>query len=83
MEFCLSAVVAFETMKYEFGERCRSGRLPQDRAITPLRKVDWPGNGMQNWMFSDQVAPTSDYWRRWVFIKDGKVVDLVSDYWWD
>ena len=34
--FCLSAVVAFETMKYEFGERGRSGRLRQDRAITSL-----------------------------------------------
>jgi hypothetical protein len=50
---------------------------------SPLRKVDWSGDGAQNWMFSNQVSPTSDYWRRWVFIKDGKVIDLVSDYWWD
>jgi hypothetical protein len=50
---------------------------------SPLNKVGWSSDGTQNWMFSSQVSPTSDYWRRWVFFKDGKVTQVINDYWWD
>ena len=49
----------------------------------PIRKIEWSADGTRNWMYTEQAAATSDYWRRWIFIKDGKVVVVIQDYWWD
>ena len=49
----------------------------------PLDKVDRWGGEIQNWRYTNQALPTSDYWRRWIFMKEGKVERVISDYWWD
>ena len=53
----------------------------------PLRKA--PSNqasGINHeemWFYSDRPDPTSNFWRRWVFLKNGKVVTVINDFWVD
>ena len=49
----------------------------------PIQVFDWPGDGMRNWVYTRGAADTSNYWRRWVMMKGGKVAFVVSDFWWD
>jgi hypothetical protein len=49
----------------------------------PLEKVEWDIDGAENWKYSTQVRATSNYSRRWVFIRDGEVTKVVRDFWLD
>lgn len=35
------------------------------------------------WAYSRGTSGTSNYWRRWIFVNDGKVESVVADFWWD
>jgi len=49
----------------------------------PLDKVYiWDGE-TETWRYTNQTVPTGNFHRRWLFIKDGKVERVISDYWWD
>lgn len=37
----------------------------------------------QVWKYSDQAGITDDFYRKWVIVKDGKVVKVFDDYWHD
>jgi hypothetical protein len=54
----------------------------EKRLGPPLIKVPWE-NGRTCWMYTRQRTGLSDYWRRWIFMENGKVQDIVSDYWYD
>jgi hypothetical protein len=50
----------------------------------PLRTLPWwPDQDLMNWKYTDSRPRTSNYWMRDVFVKDGKVVKVVSMYWID
>jgi hypothetical protein len=49
----------------------------------PLMRAGWGKDGTENWIFTQGASATSDYWRRWIVLKDGKVELVISDYWWD
>jgi hypothetical protein len=53
----------------------------------PLRKVPWNQNmGPNNeeiWQYSDRPDYTANYWRRWVYFDNGKVVEVINDFWVD
>ena len=40
-------------------------------------------NDEEMWFYSDRPGTTSNFWRRWVFFKNGKVVRVVNDFWVD
>lgn len=46
----------------------------------PLHRVTWNEDGTENWMYSKQYTSTSNFSRRWIFVKDGRVSDVVMDY---
>ena len=46
----------------------------------PLRKVPWFDGPFTNWQYTTQYNPTLNFWRRWVFIRNGKVAFVVNDY---
>jgi hypothetical protein len=35
------------------------------------------------WAYTQGATATSNYWRRWILMENGRVVGVVSDYWWD
>jgi hypothetical protein len=35
------------------------------------------------WFYSDRPGTTANFWRRWVFFKNGKVVRVINDFWVD
>jgi hypothetical protein len=51
----------------------------------PLRKAPSSQtsgiNDEEMWFYSDRPDPTSNFWRRWVFFKNGKVVTVINDFW--
>jgi hypothetical protein len=52
----------------------------------PLRKVPWDvltPHEREMWYYSDQHDYTANYWRRWVLFENGKVVDVINDFWLD
>jgi hypothetical protein len=53
----------------------------------PLGKVPWnQASGINDedmWLYSDRPDPTANFWRRWVFFKNGKVVTVINDFWVD
>lgn len=53
----------------------------------PLRIAPWNGNtGPQveeMWFYSDQPDVTANFYRRWVYFKDGKAVAVINDFWVD
>ena len=52
-------------------------------AGSPLRKVPESVNGPEVWFYSLGETSLDDYWRRWVIFEDGKVSQIMSDYWED
>ena len=50
----------------------------------PLKIVSWkvPTTG-EVWKYSDQPNIISNFWRRWVEFQDGKVAEVIIDYWVD
>jgi hypothetical protein len=40
-------------------------------------------DGPEVWAYTDGATTTSNYWRRWIVLEDGKVTNIVSDFWWD
>jgi hypothetical protein len=56
----------------------------------PLRKVPWnesyppPGpHDNEMWHYSDQRDDTANFHRRWVYFENGKVVEIINDFWVD
>ncbi|WP_165251743.1 hypothetical protein [Paludisphaera soli] len=49
----------------------------------PLTKYPAGDDGVEVWLYTRQATATSDYWRRWVVFKEGRVDDLMNDYWYD
>ena len=53
----------------------------------PLEKVPWNASvGSPNeemWHYSERRDDTANYWRRCVLFKDGKVREVISDFWVD
>jgi hypothetical protein len=53
----------------------------------PLRKV--PQNQSTGprdeelWCYSDRQDESANFWRRWVYLENGKVVSVVNDFWVD
>jgi hypothetical protein len=35
------------------------------------------------WYYSTQPNDTANFWRRWVHFKNGKVVEIINDFWVD
>ncbi|QEH32340.1 hypothetical protein OJF2_08100 [Aquisphaera giovannonii] len=48
----------------------------------PLDRRPW-GEGVEAWRYSNQYTYTSDFDRRWLFLRDGVVQSIANDYWWD
>jgi hypothetical protein len=48
----------------------------------PIRKRPQPDEG-ETWLYSEQYHSLSDFDRRWLYLKDGVVTGIVSDYWID
>lgn len=53
----------------------------------PLKKVRWGQNtgedDLEMWCYSDQPNVVADFWRRWVYFRQGKATDIINDYWID
>ena len=53
----------------------------------PLRKVPWNESAgsphEEMWQYSDRRDYTANYWRRWVLFEDDKVLEIISDFWFD
>jgi hypothetical protein len=49
---------------------------------SPLKKVPMTGD-YELWYYSDQVNALSSYWRRWVYVRHGKAMEVVNVYWVD
>jgi hypothetical protein len=53
----------------------------------PFGKVPWgsPPNPQDTemWFYSKHPNDTANYWRRWVLFEKGKVVSIISDFWFD
>ncbi len=49
----------------------------------PLSKRETGQTGVEIWIYSDQYTPESNYERRWVFVTNGLVSQVVSEYWVD
>ena len=53
----------------------------------PLRRLPWNQEaGAHNeelWCYSNRTDETFNFWRRWVFFTDGKVVSIANDFWVD
>jgi hypothetical protein len=53
----------------------------------PLRKVPWNQDmgphDEEMWQYSDRPDYTGNYWRRWVYFENGKVVEVINDFWLD
>ncbi|ODT98391.1 MAG: hypothetical protein ABS79_05940 [Planctomycetes bacterium SCN 63-9] len=50
----------------------------------PFHKVPWNEKADRIcWMYTVQRTSVSNYWRRWIFVENGKVSDVVSDYFYD
>jgi hypothetical protein len=50
----------------------------------PLSRSAWTANDPgQMWMYSRGATDTSDYTRRWVYLRDGRVEEVIRDYWYD
>ena len=53
----------------------------------PLRKVPWrqfttsPDEEM--WFYSSRRDETANYWRRAILVQNGKVTDVIDDFWVD
>lgn len=55
-----------------------------EKALGPPLARNPSGNqGIETWEYSDFTETTLGFWRRWIYIKDGKVSGIVSDYWYD
>lgn len=50
---------------------------------SPLHKISSSEDGNENWMYSTQYTSTSDYQRRWILMKNGRVERVICDYWED
>jgi hypothetical protein len=66
--------------------RLRNGMtLPEVRAIAgePIRKNSWvDGGAVELWMYT--VSPSDgNFWRRWVFFRDGNVYWIDCCFYWD
>jgi hypothetical protein len=48
----------------------------------PLQKSSWPG-GEEMWEYSEQYTYTSNYERRRIYFKNGRVESVTNDYWVD
>jgi outer membrane protein assembly factor BamE (lipoprotein component of BamABCDE complex) len=49
----------------------------------PLEKNRWGDGKSETWMYTYHDPVTSNYWRRWVQIENGSVVQVLNDYWED
>jgi hypothetical protein len=50
----------------------------------PLRKTSWwPDRNLVCWEYTANRKGGGDYWRRDVFMKDGRVVQVINTYWVD
>ena len=47
----------------------------------PLKKIRYVDDEL--WYYSDQPNEVANYWRRWVHIRQGRVMAITSDYWID
>jgi hypothetical protein len=68
----------------------RAGMSCQEVEATvgsPLRKVPWDVDTgprhQEMWFYSYGRDDTSNYWRRWVLVEQEKVVEVISDFWFD
>lgn len=49
----------------------------------PLEKVPWPEEGVVIWLYTDKRYNRGNYWKRDVFMNNGKVDRIISMYWID
>lgn len=49
----------------------------------PLDKIHFRDDETETWRYTNQTVPTGNFHRRWLYVKDGKVELVISDYWWD
>jgi hypothetical protein len=47
----------------------------------PLKKVAW--NSQEMWLYSNQPHSTANFWRRWVYLQDGRTTTIINDFWVD
>jgi hypothetical protein len=54
---------------------------------SPLRKISWNQHmgphHEELWTYSDRPDVTFNYWRRWVIFENGKIVNVINDFWFD
>jgi hypothetical protein len=51
---------------------------------SPLKiERDEPIVGGDTWKYSDQKTISDNFYRRWLIIKDNKIVDIFNDFWYD
>jgi hypothetical protein len=50
--------------------------------VTPWNQETGP-HGRERWHYTDQPNDTANFHRRWVYFEDGKVVDIINDFWID
>jgi hypothetical protein len=48
----------------------------------PLRQGPWGGLPVV-WFYSDQKTVEDNFWRRWVVFDNGRVVEVINDFWID
>ncbi len=49
----------------------------------PLKKVQFTGDDHELCYYSDQTNAVSSFWRRWVYVRQGKATEIINDYWID
>lgn len=49
----------------------------------PLARTPSGNRGIETWEYTEFTETTLGFWRRWIYIKDGNVSGVLSDYWYD
>jgi hypothetical protein len=75
--------VGYDEFKFQ---RLRLGmtRTEVEAALgSPIQKVPASADVPELWFYSLGKTSLDDYWRRWVQFENGKVTQIISDYWED
>lgn len=49
----------------------------------PLEMIPWSEQGLEIWCYSKKPSGRGDYWRRDLFVKGGRVCQILDMYWFD
>ena len=49
----------------------------------PLSKTPWDDGHTVLWKYSDQLGSMDNFWKRWIYIEDGKVNWIVNEFYRD